>query len=112
MTRYSSGAASIQIDEHVPDRGRRYPALLVLHGSAGAATYWMDHFSPALRDAGVAIFAPHYFDKTGTVRASAETILDGRHFREWHSAIKDAVTYAAGLGFVDRERIGVLGISL
>ncbi len=61
---------------------------------------------------GVAAYAPHYFDKTGTVRATPELILDGKHSAAWLAAVKDAITYIASRPTVDPARIGVLGISL
>lgn len=112
MARYTSGIATIHIDQFEPEQVGRHPALLVLHGSGGAASYWMGRFAPALRDAGVAIYGPHYFDKTGIARATTEMILDARNFAAWLQAIQDAVTYVAGRGCVDAARIGVLGISL
>lgn len=110
--RYSSGDASIQIDQHVPGAAGRHPALVVLHGSGGAAHYWMERFGPALRDAGVALFAPHYFDKMAIERGRPSVALDERHFTAWLAAIRDAVTHVAVQPFVNRECIGVLGISL
>jgi dienelactone hydrolase len=72
----------------------------------------MERFAPTLREAGVAIYAPHYFDKTGTSRATMAMVLDGRHFIAWMTAVQDAVSYVASRGCVDATRIGVLGISL
>lgn len=112
MARYTSGTHHLEIDQFEPETAGRHPALLVLHGSGGAASYWMQRFAPALREAGVAIYAPHYFEKTATTRATTAMILDGRHFIAWLTAIQDAVGYAAGRGCVDPKRIGVLGISL
>ena len=112
MARYTSGTANIHIEQFEPEPTGRHPALLVLHGSGGAASYWMNRFAPALRDAGVAIYAPHYFDKTATARATAAMILDGRHFVAWLTAIQDAISYVCDRGCVDPARIGVLGISL
>lgn len=112
MTRYSSGSINIQIDQFEPETGEKHPALLVLHGSGGAASYWMDRFAPMLREAGVAIYAPHYFEKTATQRATMSMILDGRHFIAWLTAVQDAVSYIAERPNVDPTRIGVVGISL
>src|SRR4051794_17285877 len=112
MARYTSGTANIHIDQFEPEQTGRHAALLVLHGSGGAASYWMERFAPTLREAGVGIYAPHYFDKTGTMRATTAMILDGRHFIAWLTAIQDAVSYVAGRSCVDPSRIGVLGISL
>ncbi len=92
--------------------GQRRPALLLLHGSGGAVSYWLQRFAPTIRQFGMGLYAPHYFDKTGTQRATAETILDGKHFPAWLAAIDDAVSAIAGRPAVDPDRIGVLGISL
>lgn len=112
MARYISGTTHIQIDQLEPEVPGKNPALLILHGSGGAAAYWMERFSPALREAGVSFYAPHYFDKTATLRATTAMILDGRHFKAWLTAVQDAVTYVSGRPSVDQSRIGVLGISL
>jgi dienelactone hydrolase len=61
MATYASGRAAIDIDQFEPYTGAPHPALLVLHGSGGAASYWMDQFAPALNRFGAAIYAPHYF---------------------------------------------------
>lgn len=112
MGRYRSGTVNIHIDEFEPDSTSKHPALIVLHGAGGAASYWMSRFAPTLREAGVAIYAPHYFDKTNTQHATTAMILDGHHFVEWLAAIRDAVSYVAARPGVDTSRIGVLGISL
>lgn len=112
MGRYISGSHNIQIDQFEPEQTGQHPALLVLHGSGGAAWYWMERFAPTLREAGVAIYAPHYFDKTATTRATMAMILDGHHFISWLTSVQDAVSYVADRSCVDPTRIGVLGISL
>jgi carboxymethylenebutenolidase len=112
MKNYSSGTATLAIDQFEPQTPTPHPALLILHGSGGAASYWTSRVAPALLAAGVAAYAPHYFDKTGTQRATTEMIFDGRHFIAWLTAVQDAVTYVAARPGVDARRIGVLGISL
>jgi carboxymethylenebutenolidase len=112
MQSYESGTSAIRIYEHGPADGRPHPALLVLHGSGGSVSHWVDRFAPMLARLGVATYAPHYFDKTGTQRATPETILDGRHFTQWLTAIRDALSYIAGRPSVEPRRIAVLGISL
>lgn len=112
MGRFISGGSNIQVDQLEQEGARNTPALILLHGSGGAATYWMDRFSPVLKTAGVSIYAPHYFDKTGTDRATTAMILDGRHFIAWLTAIQDAITYVAARPTVNPAKIGVLGISL
>ncbi len=112
MPAYQSGPVTIRIDQHEPATGRQNPALLLLHGSGGAGSYWLDRFAPNLLKFGIAAYAPRYFDRTGTARATPEMILDGKHFAEWLIAIQDAVTYIASRPGVDRQRIGVMGMSL
>ena len=93
-----------------PSQG--HSAILVLHGSGGASSYWLNQFAPTLSKFGVAAYAPRYFQKTGTQRATTEMILDGKHFVEWLQAIRDAVSYIAERPGIDARRIGVLGVSL
>ena len=112
MTTYQNGDRRIRIDQHEAPNARQSPALLLLHGSGGNVSLWLDRFAPTLSRFGVAAYAPHYFDKTETVRATPELILDGKHFPAWLAAAQDAITYIASRPTVDAGRIGVLGISL
>ena len=112
MTTYHSGDRRIRIDQHEVPNARQSPALLLLHGSGGNVSLWLDRFAPTLLRFGVAAYAPHYFDKTETARATPELILDGKHFPAWLTAAQDAITYIASRPTVDARRIGVLGISL
>jgi carboxymethylenebutenolidase len=112
METYRSGDATIRIDLHEPAQPGSFPALLVLHGSGGAVSYWLERFAPMLAQSGYAVYAPHYFDKTGTQRATAEMILDGVHFTQWLAAVRDSFRYVAERPCVDSHRIGVIGISL
>jgi carboxymethylenebutenolidase len=113
MVSYRSGTVAIEMEQHEPPAtaGAR-PGILVLHGSGGAGSYWMDRFAPTLMKFGVAAYAPHYLQKTRSQRATAEMILDGKHFPEWLGAIRDAVGYIAERPGIDARRIGVLGVSL
>ncbi len=112
MKNYESGTSTIRIYQQEPADAGPHPALLLLHGSGGSVSYWVDRFGPALANFGMAAYAAHYFDKTGTQRATPETILDGGHFAEWLTAIRDAISYIAARPSVDPQRIAVLGISL
>jgi carboxymethylenebutenolidase len=112
MDTYRSGDATIRIAAHEPAGKGPFPALLLLHGSGGALSYWLDRFAPLLAQSGYAVYAPHYFEKTGTQRATPEMILDGRHFPEWLAAARDALGYISQQPRADARRIGVIGISL
>jgi carboxymethylenebutenolidase len=112
MRTYRSGAVAIEMEQHEPPTPGVHPGILVLHGSGGAGSYWMDRFAPTLMKFGVAAYAPHYLQKTRSQRATPEMILDGQHFPQWLEAIRDAVSYIAERPGVDARRIGVLGVSL
>ena len=112
MATYSSGSTSLRIDEHLPADGKRHSALVLLHGSGGNIGFWLDRLAPALASFGVALFGPHYFEKTGTTRATPELILDGRHVPAWISAAEDAIIHVAAHAAVDPARVAVLGVSL
>ena len=112
MQTFQSGGKTVRMDEANSTGRQRGPALVLLHGSGGAVSYWTSRFAPALTRFGVSLYAPHYFDRTGTERATPEMILDGRHFPEWLAAAEDAVAHVARQPGVDPERIAVLGISL
>lgn len=79
-----SGTVAVEMDQHEPETSRvqaaPHPGILVLHGSGGAGSYWLERFAPALTRFGVAAYAPHYVQKTGSQRATPEMILDGQHF--------------------------------
>jgi dienelactone hydrolase len=109
---FQSRGRPIRIQRFEPQGSGPRPALLLAHGSGGAVTWWLDRFAPALARLGIALYAPHYFDSTGTTRATAETILDGRHFPVWLQTLQDAVAFVRSRPSVDPQRIGVLGISL
>ena len=112
MAIYLSGSTSIRIDEHVPADSKRHSALILLHGSGGNIGFWLDRLAPALSSFGVALFGPHYFEKTGTARATPALIVDGKHVPAWISAAEDAIAHVAAHPAVDPARIAVLGVSL
>jgi dienelactone hydrolase len=112
MKKYQSGTASIAVEEREPGSGGAHPAILVLHGSMGAGSYWLGRFVPAFDEIGAAAYAPRYFQKTRSLIATQKTILDGKHFPAWLAAVRDAVSFVAERPNVDAQRIGVLGFSL
>ena len=112
MTTFLSGGTPIRVSGTEMETGGRKPAVILLHGAGGSISYWAQRFAPAVARFGVNLYAPHYFDKTGTDRATLATILDGRHFPAWLAAVQDAIEYVASRPSVDPDRIALLGVSL
>jgi carboxymethylenebutenolidase len=112
MKTYQSGAVSIAVEQREPETTGAHPGMLVLHGSMGAGSYWMGRFAPTLTRLGIAVYAPRYLQKTGSLLATSKRILDGKHFPAWLAAVRDAVSYVAERPGIDAQRIGILGFSL
>lgn len=92
--------------------GSTHAAIVLLHGAGGNLDFWTSRFGPFLREAGIALYAPHYFDRTATVRADFATINDGVHAAKWIETIDAAVHFVAARPNVDPQRIVLAGISL
>ena len=112
QTTLTIGDRSIRFDTFEPRTANPHPAILLLHGAGGNAEFWVGRFTPPISRAGVAVYALHYFDRTGTIRADLPTINDGIHVPLWLSTIRDALSYIAQRPNVDASRIGLVGISL
>lgn len=109
---FRADGREIRIDRHEPGGDGKRPAILLLHGSGGNIGFWLDRLAPVLSSAGVALFAPHYFDRTGTQRADFAAITDGVHVPQWLETIDAALAFAAAQPRVDPARVALVGISL
>lgn len=111
---FLSGAQPIRMESRVESPGeseaKRFPALLILHGSEGMTQEWFKQYSAYCAGSKYAVFAPYYFDRTGTTFAYRESIPD--HFPAWLETAQDALACVARHPQVDAGRIAVLGISL
>lgn len=87
-------------------------AIVLLHGSGGNLDFWTSRLAPLVQGAGIALYAPHYFDRTSTHRADLATISDGLHVPQWLGVVDEAVRFVANRPGVDRQRIVLAGISL
>ena len=109
---FESGGQPIAYDAFVPEseNGRRFPAVIGLHGSGGGHASMADP-AAALAQHGFAVFVPHYFDRTGTTGlADKQTAI--RNFPAWGKTVWDAITHVEGRPEVDPRGIGLLGFSL
>ena len=112
QTTFVSGGKSIRLDVFEPHSPRPQPAILLLHGAGGNTNFWLDQLTPAIAHFGVAVYAVHYFESTGTLRADFQTLSDGIHVPLWLATIRDAIAHIAKRPNVDPRRIALVGISL
>jgi len=111
QTSFESGGKDIRLDCFVPSgSGRRFPAVIGLHGSGGGHVSMAEPAS-LLAGQGFAVYVLHYFDRTGTAEIdSLQTIF--LHFPVWMKTLWDSVSFVSRQPQVDPERIGLLGFSL
>ncbi len=107
---FHSGGKPISVDCFLPSaNGRRFPAVIALHGSGGGLST-MAETACLLASQGFAVYVLHYFDRTDTTEADKSIIF--RYFPVWMKTLWDAVSYAERQPQVDPARIGLLGFSL
>lgn len=99
-------------DDPTHRKSIKRPAILLLHGSGGNVDFWGNQLAAILQEAGVHLYAPHYFDRTATGRADMNLLRDGVHVPQWLETIDDALHFVAARPDVDPARIIVAGISL
>lgn len=109
---FSCGGKQIGLDVLGQLTPGRHPALILLHGSGGNVGFWLSRLEPALAETGILLFAPHYFDRTGTDRADLAIISDGVHVPLWLDTLEAALRHVAEHPQVDPQRIALVGISL
>ena len=109
-----SGGVPIRIyaQEPTPADTTLKPALILLHGAGGHVDWWADRLAPILLEAGVAFYAPHYFDRTRTSRADLTMLTDGLHVPQWIATIDDVLQLVAERPSIDPAHIVLAGISL
>src|ERR1035441_10911332 len=50
MATFSSSPVEIRMQQFEPQTGLRHPALVILHGSGGAVSFWLNRLAPRLLD--------------------------------------------------------------
>ncbi len=112
---FIAGDHTIRMDVHIAGATSpqtRGPAIVLLHGAGGNIGFWLDRLAPHLTASGVSVFAPHYFERTGTVRADLASITDGVHVPLWLDTVSAALEHVGAHRDVDPGRIALVGISL
>ena len=108
---FESSGEQIRLDCYAPSAdGRRFPAVIGLHGSGGGYPVVA---APArmLAAQGFAVYVLHYFDRTGTEWVSDKATIV-RHAPAWMKTVWDSISFVSRQPHVDAERIGLLGFSL
>ena len=109
---FVSGGRKISVETFVPRGSGRFPAVLVLHSSAGTlfGKGQLEDFSRSLAEHGMIAFMVRYFDRTGTIFAGDRAI--GKDLHVWEDTVTDALDFAVAHPRVRRESIGIFGFSL
>ena len=112
METFLSGGKPIRLHVTRPITPGPHPAIVLVHGSGGGVNFWLDRIAPMLSRLGVVVYAVHYFDSTGTGRATPAMLSDGLHVPLWLATVRDALGHIARQTVVDSHRIALVGISL
>lgn len=109
---FQSGGRRISVETFAPAGTQRYPAVIVLHTSAGTLLGKRDleRFARALAEQGKVALFVRYFDRTRTTFANDRDIE--LYTPAWMQTVHDAVDFAAAHPRVRTNRIGLFGYSL
>lgn len=109
---FVSAGHRIRVETFAPEGTGRFPAVLVLHTSAGTliGKGALEHFSRRLAEQGMVAFFVRYFDRTNTLFAGDRAIKELSPL--WVKTVEDAVGFAAAHPRVDARAIGIFGYSL
>lgn len=108
---FKSGGKTIRIDCFLAAiNGQPLPAVIGLHGSGGGSER-MSEPASLLAAQGFAVYVPHYFERTGTIRVNDRPTIF-RNFFAWAKTLWGAINFVAEQPHVNPNRIGLLGFSL
>ena len=108
---YASGGKNIGIVLFSPAKPGKYPAIVILHGSNGPVSNFVGGYAQQLADQGFVIALIHYFDRTNTAPYPSYALME-KNFPAWTQAVRDGITYLDQNPKVEKDSIGLLGISL
>ena len=109
---FVSNGRQIRLDATIPTTPGLHPAILILHGSGGNTSFWLDRIAPFIGRLNIALFAIHYFDATGDTQAVPSQFADGVHIPLWLQAARDGLAHIASNPAIDPTRIALIGVSL
>jgi predicted esterase len=112
QTRFTSNGNPVTLESFIPASDKPIPAVLILHGSGGNTGFWLERIAPFTKHLNLALFAVHYLEATGDLRAQPSQLTDGIHVPLWLEAARQALLLIAENSAVDVKRIALLGISL
>jgi carboxymethylenebutenolidase len=112
QTTLLSNGRTLRLESFLPKTPGPHPAILILHGSGGNTGFWLERIVPFVGRFQVAVFAVHYLDATGDLRAAPAQLTDGIHVPLWLQAARDALSHIAAHPAIDPARIALLGNSL
>lgn len=108
---YLSGGKNIGIVLYSPSKPGKYPAIVILHGSNGPVSDFVGGYAQQLADQGFVIALIHYFDRTNTVPYPSFSLME-KNFPAWTQTVRDGISYLNQNPRVEKDSIGLLGISL
>jgi carboxymethylenebutenolidase len=111
-TRFTSNNRPVTLETYIPASPTPLPALLILHGSGGNTGFWLERIAPFTKHLNLALFAVHYLEATGDLRAQPHQLTDDIHVPLWLAAARQALSLVASNPAVDPKRIALIGISL
>jgi carboxymethylenebutenolidase len=133
-TSFTSGDKKIKVEEFVPGKEGKYPAVVLLCGIDGLHSGNQLLFRTAskqLADKGFVVLLVHYQDRTGTGLEDTPALIKQfrgflrdpkgtgeqqramrKLFAAWEGTVRDAVSYARAHARVEKERVALVGYSL
>src|SRR5262249_45852875 len=114
VANFKTGAKKITVDRFEPAGSGPYPAVILLHDSAGLATTPRLIFRECcqmLANEGYVVLLVHYFNSTGHKKVEKEDVTK-QVFQTWMATVRGALEHARELSIVDAKRIGLIGFSV
>jgi carboxymethylenebutenolidase len=113
-----SGGKVIKVDRFQPRERGKFPAIILIHSSAGLLTQagrgmpLEENFGEKqIACAGYVSLLVHYFDRSGILSTGDQKFME-QQAPMWLETLDQAIDYASLLPNVDARRIGLVGESL